>query len=99
MPLRILRADPADTGSSALAPRALVPLERGLPETRRYSVLHGGRPAMLDHVLASPALFERYRSVEVHNENLEDEAYAETRVPPSPESYHAPLVATFELAD
>jgi exonuclease III len=52
---------------------------------------------MLDHVLVSPALFARYRSVEVLNEALEDEAAAGRRDPPNPESYHAPVVATFEL--
>jgi hypothetical protein len=54
---------------------------------------------MLDHVLASPRLFALCRSVEVHNEALEDEAYAEARVRPSPESYHAPVVAEFEDPD
>jgi endonuclease/exonuclease/phosphatase family metal-dependent hydrolase len=97
MPLRILRADEADTGSALLANRTLVPLERGLPETRRFTVLHGGRPCMLDHVLASPTLFARYRSVEIHNEALEDEAEAERRVAPLADSYHAPVVATFDL--
>lgn len=97
MPLRILRADAEDTGSAALAGRALVPLERTLPETRRFSVLHGGRPAMLDHVLVSQALLARYRSVEIHNETLEDEAEAARRVPALADSYHAPLVATFDL--
>jgi len=97
MPLRILRADASDTGSSALANRALVPLEHALPETRRFSVLHGGRHVMLDHVLVSRALFAQYRTVEIYNEMLEDEAEAGTRAPISPGSYHAPVVATFEL--
>jgi endonuclease/exonuclease/phosphatase family metal-dependent hydrolase len=98
MPLRILRADPDDTGAPALAARALAPLERTVPETRRYTVLHGGRAAMLDHVLVSPALFARYRALEVHNERLGDEASPEAHTHPSPGSYHAPIVATFELA-
>jgi endonuclease/exonuclease/phosphatase family metal-dependent hydrolase len=97
MPLRILRADAEDTGTRALASRTLVPLERTLPETRRFTVLHGGRPFMLDHVLVSRALLDRYRSVEIHNEALEDEVEALRRVPASPESYHAPVVATFDL--
>jgi endonuclease/exonuclease/phosphatase family metal-dependent hydrolase len=96
-PLRILRADVEDIGSPELAGRVLAPLERTLPETRRFSVLHGGRPVMLDHVLVSRALLARYRSCEIHNELLEDEVGAERRVPRSPESYHAPIVATFDL--
>ena len=97
MPLRILRADESDTGSPALAKRALIPLEAALPETRRFSVLHGGRPVMLDHVLVSRPLFTHYRAVEIYNEALGDEAYAANQTPASPDSYHAPLVATFEL--
>ncbi len=97
MPLRILRADPDDTGNRHLATRALVPLERTLPETRRYTVLHGGRAVMLDHLLVSPALFGRYQALEVHNERLEDEASAAARAHPGPGSYHAPVVAAFDL--
>ncbi len=98
MPLRILRADPDDTGAPALAARALAPLERTLAATRRYTVLHGGRAVMLDHVLVSDSLFARYRALEVHNETLGDEASPEARAHPAPGSYHAPIVATFELA-
>ena len=97
MPLRILRADAGDTGAPALAARALVPLERMVAAAKRYSVVHAGRAAMLDHVLASPALFALCRSVEVHNEALEDEAYAELRAPANPASYHAPVVAEFVI--
>ncbi len=98
MPLRILRADPDDTGSNSLANRALIPLERTLPETRRYTVLHGGRRTMLDHVLVSAPLFARYRALDVLNERLGDEAAAAARAQPEAGSYHAPVVATFELA-
>lgn len=93
-PLRTIRADLDDTGSRDLAARALIPLERTLPESQRYSVVHGGRPQMLDHVLVSRALLGAYRGVEVHNEGLTDEL---TDI--GPESHHAPLVATFDLAD
>lgn len=91
-PLRTLRGDVADTGNRALGGRALVPLDRAVPESRRYSVVHGGRRTMLDHVLVSPALFARYRRVEVHNEGLADEL-----TDSGPESHHAPLVAVFDL--
>jgi endonuclease/exonuclease/phosphatase family metal-dependent hydrolase len=98
-PLRVLRADVDDTGNAALAGRTLVPLDRMLPETRRYTVLHGGRHAMLDHVMVSRALLSRYRHVEVHNERLGDELVAYESGRPSAESYHAPVVAEFAFAD
>jgi len=92
MPLRTIRGDVADTGNSALGGGVLAPLDRAVPETRRYSVLHGGRKEMLDHVLVSPTLLARYRHVEIHNEELADEL-----TDSGPDSHHAPLVAVFDL--
>ncbi|MCH8809143.1 MAG: endonuclease/exonuclease/phosphatase family protein [Proteobacteria bacterium] len=91
-PLRTIRADSADTGNAALAGRALVPLERTLPASQRFSVVHGGHKEMLDHVLVSRALLDCYRHVEVHNEGLADELSDA-----GPASHHAPLVAEFAL--
>jgi len=91
-PLRTLRGDVGDTGNADLEPRVLVPLERALPEGRRFSVVHGGRPEMLDHMLVSPRLQLLCRVVEVDNENLADELSDL-----GPESHHAPLAAAFEL--
>ncbi len=93
-PLRTIRGDVGDTGNPALAPRALVPLERTLPESQRFSVVHDGRRQMLDHLLVSQALLAGYRHVEVYNEGLADEL-----TDAGPESHHAPLVAEFELPD
>lgn len=97
MPLRILRGDAEDTANGALAGRMLVPLERTAPEARRYSVLHGGRTSMLDHVLVSRPLLRFFRTVEIHNEALGDELVGYAAVHASPESYHAPVVAEFAL--
>lgn len=91
-PLRTVRGDVEDTGNPRLAARALAPLERTLPESRRFSVLHGGRRQMLDHVLVSPALLALTRDLEVCNEGLPDEVSDS-----GPQSHHAPVVATFEL--
>ena len=93
-PLRTIRGEVGDTGNPALAPRALVPIERTLPESQRFSVVHGGRKQMLDHLLVSQALLAAYRHVEVHNEGLADEL-----TDAGPDSHHAPLVAEFELPD
>jgi endonuclease/exonuclease/phosphatase family metal-dependent hydrolase len=97
MPVRILCADETDTGSSALAERALIPLELKLPKAEQFTVLHAGRPAMLDHLLVSRAMMAGYRSLEVFNRGLEDEALAAAGAAVSLESYHAPVVATFEM--
>jgi endonuclease/exonuclease/phosphatase family metal-dependent hydrolase len=95
--LRLLAADTEDTGNGALAGRMLVPVERGVPEDRRYTVLHNGRRIMLDHLLVSRALMGAFRHVEIHNEALGDELVAYASVEASPESYHAPVVAEFTL--
>ena len=96
-PARIMRADPQDTGNGALAYRALTPLERGVSESQRFSVVHAGRRQMLDHMLASRALLAACRGVEIHNEALQDEVVAYAIEEDNPASLHAPVVAEFEL--
>jgi endonuclease/exonuclease/phosphatase family metal-dependent hydrolase len=98
--LRLACAGEDDTGSGHLAGRVLTPVERTLPADRRFTVLHHGRPEMLDHILASRALFAHVASVEVHNEMLEDELVAYGRIDRPPESLHAPVLAIldFEIA-
>jgi endonuclease/exonuclease/phosphatase family metal-dependent hydrolase len=97
--VEILRGDEANTGNGALAMRVLVPLERSMPPSRRYSVVHGGRPEMLDHLLVSRTLLAFHRGSEIHNEALGDEFVAFTAVRGSPESYHAPVVAEFTFPE
>lgn len=93
-PGRILRGKTEDSGNPGLAARTLEAMELRLPATRRYSVVHGGRPLLLDHIFCSAELAARCRGVEVDNENLPDEVAApggEAR------SNHAPLLADFAL--
>ena len=97
--LRIIRGDEEDTGNGHLAMRMLVPLERSLPETLRYSVIHHGRPVMLDHILVSRSLLGSYLGAEIHNEALGDELVSPASVHGTPESYHAPVVAEFMPPD
>ncbi len=97
VPVRLLRAATDDTGNGALAGRALVAPERGLPATRRYSVVHHGRPEMLDHVLVSRALMGAFKDIEVHNEALGDELVGFATVRHDTASYHAPVVASFAV--
>ena len=99
MPVRVLRGDAEDTGNDALAFRALSALERAVAAERRYSVLHHGEALMLDHLLVSPALLGLNVRAEIHNEGLADE-YLEGRsgAPPAG-SFHAPVVAEFEIPE
>ncbi|TAN47115.1 MAG: endonuclease [Rhodospirillales bacterium] len=95
-PLKLLRAEADDTGNPHLAARSLVSLERGLPDSQRFSVIHHGRPAMLDHLLVSRPLLGWARGIAIHNETLGDETVSPSLIPATGESYHAPLVASFE---
>lgn len=97
--LRLVAAAEEDLGAGELAAHSLVVLDRALPADRRWSVLHHGRPQMLDHVLASHALYGHFRSIEVHNEGLGDEALGYAKALHSAASYHAAVVATFDFAD
>jgi hypothetical protein len=81
-----------------LAGRVLVPIERAVPDSQRFSVLHAGRPLMLDHLLVSRTLLGGCRGVEIHNEGLEDEVIGYAVAHGSPESYHATIMAEFDLS-
>ncbi len=99
LPVRTIRGDEEDAGNPHLAGRMLVPLERSLADSRRFTVVHHGRPQMLDHILVSRPLLAWYRGIEIHNEALGDEMITAHAVPGSPESFHAPVVATFARED
>lgn len=97
MPLRLLCARSADTNNPALATRALMPAEQRLPEETRYTMIFDGRRVVLDHLLLSAALAERLSGVEARNEGLVDEMEAKASSRREPGSFHAPLVAAFEM--
>jgi len=94
MPVRVLLGEPEDTGNPALAHQRLRPAEAAVPAERRFSVRHHGRKLMLDHLLVSPALHRCLASVTIANEDLPDEADA---AEPPVGSFHAPIVAAFDL--
>ena len=96
-PVRTIRGDEEDAGNPHLAARTLVPVERSVAQSRRFSVVHHGRAQMLDHLLISRALLGWYRDIEIHNEALGDELMSARAVHDSPESFHAPVVAEFEM--
>lgn len=96
--LRLAIASEEDVGASGLAAHSLVVLDRAIAGDRRWSVLHHGRAQMLDHILASRALYGHFRHIEVHNEGLGDEALGYGKAIHSAASYHAPVVAEFEMS-
>ncbi len=63
----------------------LVNLHDALPKRQRYTARHGGRPVVLDHVLASPALAA---GAELHVDHLNTDAPLVRRA-----SDHDPLLA------
>jgi endonuclease/exonuclease/phosphatase family metal-dependent hydrolase len=96
-PLRLAVGPEVESGNGGPAPQSLVVLDRAIPADRRWSVLHRSRPLMPDHILASRALWHRFRSIEVHNEGLNDEVPADGTASVLG-SLHAPLVAELDLS-
>ncbi|MFM7083507.1 MAG: endonuclease/exonuclease/phosphatase family protein, partial [Hyphomicrobium sp.] len=96
-PLKIVVGAEEDTGNGLLSSGSFVVLDRAISEDRRWSLLHGGRPQMVDHILVSRGLYALFRSIDVHNETLGDEAISFSKVDSPPGSHHAPVVAEFEL--
>jgi endonuclease/exonuclease/phosphatase family metal-dependent hydrolase len=86
-----------DTGNGLLANRELIPLEHSVPISQRFTIIHAGRHQMLDHILVSRSLLARYQTMEIHNEALGDELTAYAQVNDTLESFHAPVVATFDV--
>jgi endonuclease/exonuclease/phosphatase family metal-dependent hydrolase len=96
VPVRIVRGDPAETSNADLAARALVPLADALGE-EAFTVVHGEHRFMLDHILASRSLALACRKIAIDNAALLDDTEDEALAARRPGSYHAPVVAEFEL--
>jgi endonuclease/exonuclease/phosphatase family metal-dependent hydrolase len=92
-PARLLAGIP-DEDAAEMSPRKLVPLTAHIEQARRFSVVHAGRPVLLDHVLASRTLAACCTNVTILNEGLQDEVMAQE---PILGSLHAPIVASFAL--
>ncbi|RTL87395.1 MAG: endonuclease/exonuclease/phosphatase family protein [Hyphomicrobiales bacterium] len=90
-PTRLLRGGDNETQQG---PRALTPLEDRVEASRRYTVLHAGRPKLIDHILASNALAGACRETRILNAGLLDEVFAKD---PILGSLHAPIVARLSL--
>jgi len=96
VPVRIIRGDPEDTGNAQLADRALVPLTEAAGDAA-YTVIHGDRRVMLDHILVSRPLALSCRKITIDNAALLDETERASVAARRPGSYHAPVVAEFVL--
>jgi len=94
-PARIL-AGARDEDTPETSPRILLPLAERVGKERRYSVVHNGRRALLDHIYASQALWRSCVEVAIPNAGLPDEATASE---PILGSLHAPVVASFRKTD
>jgi endonuclease/exonuclease/phosphatase family metal-dependent hydrolase len=68
-----------------------------VPEDQRFSVFHGARRSLIDHILVSGRLYDTLRSCEIHNEALRDHGPppGEGDLPLTPDSDHALSVAAF----
>ena len=99
VPLKAIRGDVEETGNGELASRVMVPCEKSIPASARYSLYYLGQGEMIDHILMSRSLLANYRGAEVHNELLHDESAAFATDEKYPESDHAPVVAFFELSE
>lgn len=94
--IEIVRADTDNTGNPKLAGRVLALLHAAGDPSSNVSMLYHGRGLRPDHILVSRPLLGWYRRLEVHNELLHDEAVSLATGAPSAESWHAPVVASFE---
>jgi endonuclease/exonuclease/phosphatase family metal-dependent hydrolase len=97
MPIRLIRADLEDIANQDLSARALSALESGPDDPTHFSVVHGSRRLMLDHILVSQSLALRCRKITIDHVGLLDETEPAEISGRRPGSYHAPVVAEFEL--
>jgi endonuclease/exonuclease/phosphatase family metal-dependent hydrolase len=98
-PVEVILGREDNTGSGDLAGGVMTAAERSAPTDRRFSIIHQGRAQMLDHVLLSRGLMSFYRGAEIHNEGLEDELVGYAAMTRPPQSFHAPVVATFDFPE
>jgi hypothetical protein len=96
-PVELVRGEEENTANGELAMQVMIPADHKVAESARFTVVHEGRRLMLDHILVSRALLGSLARMDIHNEALSDELVVPASVGHSPESYHAPIVAEFDL--
>jgi endonuclease/exonuclease/phosphatase family metal-dependent hydrolase len=95
--VRTVAGDPVE-GFRRQAPGSLRSVAQAIPSDRRFSIQFRTDAGLIDHCLVSDGLWERFETARILNEYL-PEATAQIRDAGSmsPESDHAPLLATFRL--
>jgi len=86
-----------NTNNKDLNLREMMATELGIPESKRFSLIHRGRKQMIDHLIISRRLLSDYKNTEIHNETLKDESIAFSTDDKYPESDHAPVVIEFDI--
>jgi endonuclease/exonuclease/phosphatase family metal-dependent hydrolase len=92
--LRIIEVGRNDVEKAAIAERELVAVEARLPAIKRYSVIHGRRRLLPDHILITRELARYCVDVVIDNAGLDDEVRP---TEPIIGSLHAPVLAEFRL--
>ena len=77
-------------------PGALSSCARGVPSEERYSILHGGERAQIDHILVTSNLAEHLTGARFFNEELREHGEVAAGAPEATDSDHAPFVAEFK---
>ena len=98
VPVLAIMGQVEDTNNPDLTGRVMVPAEKSVPESARYTLFHHGKGEMLDHLMISRPLLDCYLGTEIHNEILHDESVAFATDKKFPESDHAPVIAEFDLS-
>ncbi len=98
VPVEAILGRTENTGNGALNNRVLIPAEKSIPETARYTLYHQGKKNMLDHLLMSKHLLPFYAGSEIYNEDLADESIAFATDTKFPQSDHASVVAKFNFS-
>jgi len=97
VPVETIAGRMENTANPDLGYRQLLPCSNSIPLDARYTHLHEGKGALLDHMMISRALLSHYQGAEIHNELLHDESIAFASDTKFPESDHAPFVARFSF--
>lgn len=95
VPVKAILGEVESTGNGDLADRVMVPCQKTVPESSRYTLWHHGKGEMIDHLMVSRNMLQYYKGTEIHNETLPDESIAFAYDTKYPESDHAPVVAEF----
>jgi endonuclease/exonuclease/phosphatase family metal-dependent hydrolase len=91
---RVLLAEGHRAGQKL--PGALYSCSDAVPSERRFTVLHGGVPEQIDHVLVTEGLRARLQSARILNDELRDHGPFTANARPERDSDHAPLVVRFD---